>query len=128
MRVDPANQNAHRVKPRGVRADTVETTPWPRSLSDTSSDVIVDMLSDEIASVRLAAILRATTGYEPFALHAPIQRVVEGGAIKKMGRSTVGLGEVSASSSGGRGSTRSSSVSLPQLCTGVLHSQETPSS
>ena len=67
VRVDPANQNEHRVKPRGVRADTVETTPWPRSLSDTSSDVIVDMLSDEIDSVRL---IRAKGEHlERFALH-----------------------------------------------------------
>ena len=59
MRVDPANQNEHRVKPRGVSPDTVETTPsrhLARGALDTSSDVIVDMLSDEIDSVRLAAI------------------------------------------------------------------------
>ena len=32
MRVDPANQNEHRVKPRGVSPDTVETLeePWTR--------------------------------------------------------------------------------------------------
>ena len=32
LRVDPANQNEHRVKPRGVSPDTVETLeePWTR--------------------------------------------------------------------------------------------------
>ena len=32
MRVDPAHQNEHRVKPRGVSPDTVETleAPWTR--------------------------------------------------------------------------------------------------
>ena len=44
---------------------------------------------------------RETTGYEPFAVHAPIEWAIQGNVIKGKGGSNVRVGRVVSSSSGG---------------------------
>ena len=69
MRVDPANQNEHRIKPRGVSPDTVETTPWPRSLSSPRSRSPGHLLADAVAAQQALPNIRL---YNPVRTRRPI--------------------------------------------------------
>ena len=76
MRVDPAHQNEHRVKPRGVRADTVET---PRSVVrlDTSPCLV---------SLYLSPPLSRSLPFRLYQIEVPMAAAGMGGTWRGAGR------------------------------------------